>query len=422
MLDLRKILENSQEVKNKLETRGFDTKKIDELVGLGEQRSELMTKLEALQAQRNATSKKIGIAKRNKEDVTGIMEEVANIKADIESLEEHTRKVNQMVEDLLLSIPNLPSNDSPIGSDEEQNEVMETNPELGRGHVTGVKPHYEIAEELDLVDFERAVKISGTRFVAYKGYGARLVRALKDFMLDTHTEKNGYTEFVPPVIVNTKSLIGTGQLPKFSEDLFKIDKEDKWLIPTAEVPLTNIYSGEIIDLETPKSVTAYTLCFRSEAGSTGRDTRGLIRMHQFNKVELVKFIKPEDEEKEFNKLLNDAEGILKALELPYQTLSLCTGDIGFSAKRTIDLEVWMPSENKYREISSVSNFGDYQARRAMIRYKDKNNKTQYASTLNGSGIAIDRCIAAILENYQNEDGTITVPTVLQKYMGIEIIK
>ncbi|MCP4355755.1 MAG: hypothetical protein GY793_09040 [Proteobacteria bacterium] len=227
MLDLRKIIENPQEVKNKLETRGFDIQKIDELVELGEQRSELMTKLETLQAQRNATSKKIGLAKRNKEDVTGIMEEVANIKADIEAFEEKTREVNQKVEDLLLSIPNLPSNDSPVGSDEEQNEVMETHPELGRGHVTGVKPHYEIAEDLDLVDFERAVKISGTRFVAYKGYGARLVRALKDFMLDTHTEKNGYTEFVPPVIVNTKALIGTGQLPKFSEDLFKIDKEDK---------------------------------------------------------------------------------------------------------------------------------------------------------------------------------------------------
>ncbi|CAM9119845.1 serine--tRNA ligase [Mycoplasma marinum] len=422
MLDLRKILEQPEQFKNKLQNRGFEAKKIDELVALGAMRSKLITELGDFQAQRNATSKKIGLAKRNNEDTTTIMKEVTSIKESIDKLEEKTREVNEKVNKIILAIPNIPADITPIGKDEEDNEIINEYPNLGRGHVTNVKPHYEIAEELDLVDFERAVKISGTRFVAYKGLGARLVRALKDFMLDTHTEKNGYTEFVPPVIVNTKSLIGTGQLPKFADDLFKIEKEDKWLIPTAEVPLTNIYSGEILDLNKPKLITAYTLCFRSEAGSTGRDTRGLIRMHQFNKVELVKFVKQEDEEVEFAKLQENAEGILKALELPYQTLSLCTGDIGFSSKRTIDLEVWMPSENKYREISSVSNFGDYQARRAMIRYKDENKKTQYASTLNGSGIAIDRCVAAILENYQNNDGSITVPNVLVKYMGTNIIK
>ncbi len=421
MLDLREILKDPKYFKDKLSSRGFDVSIIKEIIDLGKERSIKMSQLETLQAKRNKLSKSIGEVKRNGGDETKIMNEVSQVKAEIERVESKEKEVNEKVNELILGIPNLPADVTPIGKNEDDNVLIKEYSNLGRGKVNAQKSHSDLIEELDIVDVERAVKISGTRFVAYKGAGAKLLRALKDFMLDRHIN-NGYIEFVPPVLVSTKTMTGTGQLPKFAEDLFKIEGIDKWLIPTAEVPLTNLYANEIIDLSKPISITAYTQCFRSEAGSGGKDSRGLIRTHQFNKVELVKFVKPEESWSEFEKLQEDAEGILKALELPYQTLSLCSGDIGFSATRTIDLEVWMPSENKYREISSVSHFGDFQARRAMIRYKDDNGKTKFANTLNGSGIAIDRCIAAIIENYQNSDGSITIPNALIPYMGIEVIK
>ncbi len=421
MLDLKKILNDPETIKNKLKKRNFDIKVIDSILKLGKQRSKIMTELEKLQSERNIFSKQIGKVKSQGGDVEQIMKEVSNIKVKIDQIETTEREVNQQVKKILLSIPNIPSEDIPDGKDENDNKIILINDSIGRGKVKQLKGHQEIMEELDILDVERAVKISGTRFVTYKGLGAKLMRALKDFMLDTHI-KNGYIEYTPPLIVSSETMIGTGQLPKFSEDLFKIEGTDKWLIPTAEVPLTNIYAKEIIDLSKPISITAYTQCFRSEAGSGGKDSKGIIRLHQFNKVELVKFTKNEDAQNEFKKITNNVEEILKSLELPYQLLSLCSGDIGFSANRTIDFEVWMPSENTFREISSVSNFGNFQSRRAMIRYKDEKGKIHFATTLNGSGIAIDRCIAAIIENNYNEDGSVTIPKVLVPYIGVEKIK
>ncbi|MCP4336911.1 MAG: serine--tRNA ligase [Mycoplasma sp.] len=421
MLDLKKIINNTNEYKEKLLKRNFDISVIDELVNLGNKRSKIMTELEKLQFKRNTLSKKIGEIKSKGEDVSGILSEVSEVKNEIEIIEKEEREINSEVEKIILNIPNIPSNDTPDGKDEKDNKIIETKDKLGRGKIIQNKNHQEIMQELDILEVERSVKISGTRFVSYKGVGAKLLRALKDFMLDKHIS-NGYIEYTPPVIVNTKSLIGTGQLPKFSKELFKIEGTDKWLIPTAEVPLTNIYSNEIINLDKTKKITAYTHCFRSEVGSGGKDKKGIIRLHQFNKVELVKFVKPENSQKEFEKLLKDAQSILEDLELPYQTLSLCSGDIGFSANRTIDLEVWMPSENKFKEISSVSHFGDFQARRSKIRFKDKQGKIKFVNTLNGSGIAIDRCIAAIIENNYNKDGTVTIPKVLIPYIKIEKIK
>ncbi len=420
MLNLKNVLEKTESIKEKLITRGFDVSIIDEVQKLGVLRSQQMRELELKKAEKNNISSKIGSAKRDGENVEKIMSDVSSLKSEIQELEEKTKTTNEKVKELLLMIPNIPSKETPVGQNDNDNKIIEEFDNLGRGKVEVNKPHYEIAEELDILDTERAVKISGSRFVAYKGLGSKLVRALKDFMLDQHTQ-NGYIEFTPPVLVNSSSLIGTGQLPKFADDLFKVENHDKWLIPTAEVPLTNLFSNEILDLTKTKSITAYTQCFRSEAGSGGKDNKGLIRLHQFNKVELVKITKPENAEKEFNNILADAENILQKLELPYRKVALCSGDLGFSANRTIDLEVWMPSENKYREISSISNFGDYQARRSMIRFKNESGDIEYAATLNGSGLAIDRCIAAILENYQNEDNTITIPKALEAYININKI-
>ncbi len=414
MLDLKNILNNFEEVKRQLGKRKFDLAKLEEIKEVAKKRSELMTKMQSLEAEKNNLSKQIGELKAKKENADELLIQVAKIKNRIEQIKEAENQVNIEIKDKLLLIPNLPLAAVPFGNDDSENVVIATHDKLGRGLVKGVKPHYDIAVALDIVDFERAVRMSGTRFWAYKGLGSRLVRALENFMLDTHVAK-GYTELRPPVIVNAKTMQGTGQLPKFKDDLFKLEGLDAYLIPTAEVPVTNFYQDEILDLTKPIAFTAFTPCFRAEAGSGGRDMRGLIRAHQFNKVELVKLTSQKDLEIEYQKTVEDAKAILELLELPYRELMLCSGDLGFSAQQTIDLEVWIPSESKFREISSISRFGDFQGRRAAIRYKD-GNENWPACTINGSGLSIDRTIAAILENYQNEDGTITIPKVLVKYM------
>ena len=421
MLDLKAIIKDSKMVKERLSTRGFDISLIDDILKLSEIRTDVMIKMQNLEATRNKLSKEIGILKSNGESAEHIFTEVANIKIQIDEIKEQENSVNETIREKLLYIPNLPKDDVPIGKDDSENVLINEHPTLGRGLVTNVKPHYDIAVDLDIVDFERAVKLSGSRFWAYKGAGSRLVRALENYMLDKHTSK-GYIEWRPPVIVKSNILEGTGQLPKFHEDLFKLEGKEMYLIPTAEVPLTNLHNNEIIDLTNPIAYTAFTPCFRAEAGSGGKDMRGLIRAHQFNKVELVKFVSEKDLNIEFNKTLEDAKEILEDLELPYRELMLCSGDLGFSSEKTIDLEVWIPSENRYRETSSVSSFGDYQGRRASIRYKNVDGNNQPAFTINGSGVAIDRVIASILEVYQNADGSITVPKVLIPYMQMDVIK
>ncbi|AZZ65696.1 serine--tRNA ligase [Metamycoplasma phocicerebrale] len=421
MLDLKYILKNKQEVIKKLSSRNFDHSALTRIYELGDKRNELIHNLEILQAKRNKLSEEIGIKKRNKKDVNNEMEEVNTIKSKIDKLEKETNEIITLVDDLRLQIPNIPYDDVPIGKDENDNICISEHPKLGRGLVKGVKPHYEIANELEIVDFVRAVKLAKTRFALYKNDGARLVRALENFMLDTHIA-NGYKEIMPMHLVNSAMLYGTGQLPKFAEDLFKVENEDLWLIPTAEVPVTNFHYDEILNLDKPIKYVAYTKCFRSEAGSGGKDTKGLIRQHEFHKVELVKFTKEEDGLIEWQKTVNDAKNILELLEIPYRELLLSTGDMGFGSAKTIDLELWIPSEQRYRETSSISIYKDFQAIRAKIRYRTNDNKTKYAYTINGSGLAIDRVVAAILENYQNPDGSISVPKVLIPYMQKEIIK
>ncbi len=421
MINLKDIVKNKNEIKEKLASRGFDVSVIDEIISLAVKRSELMPSLQELENKRNTLSKEVGIAKSSGQDASDILKQVADVKVEIEKIESKEIEVNKDIEKLLLTVPNIPSETTPVGKDEESNVLIKEHGELGRGKVTGVIAHHEIATKMGIVDFERSVKISGTRFWSYIGDGAKLVRALETFMLNTHVD-NGYLEIIPPLLVSTKTMQGTGQLPKFADDLFKVEGSDKWLIPTAEVPLTNFYAGEILDLNNPISLTAYTPCFRDESSSGGKDMKGLIRGFQFNKVEVVKIVKPSDVEKEFNKTYTEIKGLLEALELPHQELELCTGDLGFSAERTIDLEVWIPSENRYRETSSISSFSSFQARRASLKYKDENGKNDFASTINGSGLAIDRIMAAILENYQNADGSITIPKVLVPFMGKETIK
>ncbi|WKX02415.1 serine--tRNA ligase [Candidatus Mycoplasma mahonii] len=421
MLNIKDITNDSNKIKRKLKTRGIDTKIIDDIMVLLAKRSKLMPLLQDLENKRNILSKQIGFNKSKNEPVENILKDVALIKHSIESIKHDEIKINEDVHELLLLIPNTPSLKTPIGNSEEDNVLIKEYANLGRGKVIDVLPHYDIATKLGIIDFERSVKISGKRFWSYMGDGARLARALQTFFLDAHSN-NGYVEIVPPVIVLSKTLEGTGQLPKFKDDLFKIEGKDKWLIPTAEVPLTNFYANEILDLLSPIKLTAYTPCFRNESSSGSKDIKGIIRGFQFNKVEIVKILKSEQLEEEFKKTLNDIKSLFSQLELPYQEIELCTGDLGFSAERTTDLEVWIPSENNYRETSSVSSFGDFQGRRASLKYIDDKDKKQIASTINGSGLAIDRIIAAILENYQNKDGTITIPNVLVKYMGKNIIK
>ena len=422
MLDLKYILNNKNYIIKKLSTRNYDISNIEKIVKLIEKRNQLIFKLEKLLAKKNELSQEIGIQKRNKKNPEKLINEVNLLKEEIDQIELKADKSINKVNELVLQIPNIPYDDVPIGHSDLDNVVIKEHATLGRGLVKNVEPHYDIATKLDIIDFSRAVKLAQTRFVLYKKEGAALIRALENFMLDTHI-KNGYEEIMPPHIVNSKMLYGTGQLPKFKEDLFKLEGNDLWLIPTAEVPVTNYHYDEILDLSKPKKYVAYTKCFRSEAGSGGRDTRGIIRQHEFHKVELVKVVKQEDGMTEWEKMVNDAKNILELLEIPYREVMLSTGDIGFSSAKTIDLELWIPSEEKYRETSSISICNDFQARRAKIRYRNDEGKTTYAFTMNGSGLAIDRVMAAILENYQNNDGSISIPKVLIPYMhGLEKIE
>jgi len=416
MFSIKDILENQKYYKEGLVKRGFDISKLESVISLGTKRSKVMKETQLLEKKRNEFSKEIGILKSSGQNADKVMAEVSTIKLELEKVKEEANKINAEINNLLLDFPNIPSTNTPVG-DEKDNVVIKTYDKLGKGLIEDVKPHYELATELNIVDFDRAVKIASSRFWSYIGDGAKLVRALQSYFLDKAVA-NGFVEVNPPVLVNSKTMIGTGQLPKFEEDLFKIKDSDLWLIPTAEVPLTNFYSGEILKEE--KSLTAFTPSFRSEAGSGGKDMKGLIRAHQFNKVEVVKIIKPENGQKAFNELLEHVGALLTELELPYRSVQLASRDLGFSAVETIDFEIWLPSEKRFRETSSVSYFGDFQGRRASMRFK-VDNENVYAHTVNGSALAIDRIVASIIENYQNKDGSITVPKVLIPYMGKDVI-
>ena len=416
MLDIKMIRQNTDEIKERLATRGVKAETIDALLEKDKRRRELLVETEGLKQKRNEVSAEIANAKRNKQDATDAIKEMREVGAKIKSLDEELEEVEATVKDMASRLPNLPNPTIPVGPDESANVELR---KVGTPREFDFEPkaHWDIGEDLGILDFDRGAKVSGARFVYYKGLGARLERAVYNFMLDEHA-KEGYTEMLPPYIVNAQTMYGTGQFPKFKEDVYQVNGEDMTLIPTAEVPLTNYYRDEVIPMEKlPVYFTALTPCFRSEAGSAGRDTRGLIRMHQFNKVEMVKFSKPENSYDELEKMTQNAGNIMEKLGLPYHVITLSTGDMGFSAAMTHDLEVWMPAQNKYREISSCSNCEDFQARRAHIQYRDENGKLHFVHTLNGSGLAVGRTVAAILENYQNEDGSVTVPEVLRPYLG-----
>ncbi|MBP1047208.1 serine--tRNA ligase [Enterococcus sp. BWM-S5] len=417
MLDVKMIRQNFDDVQQKLKTRGVKEEVLVEFMRLDESRRELLVKSEELKKYRNDVSSEIAQLKRNKEDATAKINEMKEVGGNIKALDTEIADTDEQLKAIAAALPNLPHASVPVGAGEEENVELRKWSEP-RTFDFEPKPHWEVAENLDILDFERGAKVTGSRFVYYKGVGARLERALYNFMLDLHVYDHGYTEMIPPYIVNSNSMFGTGQFPKFREDGFQLEDTDFTLIPTAEVPLTNYYNGEILDgKELPIYFTALSPSFRSEAGSAGRDTRGLIRLHQFNKVEMVKFSDPANSYEELEKMTANAEEILQKLNLPYRVMALSTGDMGFSAAKTYDLEVWIPAQDVYREISSCSNCEDFQARRAMIRYRDEEDKVNYVHTLNGSGLAVGRTVAAILENYQNEDGTVTVPEVLIPYMG-----
>lgn len=417
MLDIKRIREDFEGVKKALEKRGkkYD---LESFLTLDEKRRTLLQQVEELKNKQNTTSKQVPILKKEGKDTTELMAEMKELSEKIKSLDNNVREVDEEIKTLLYSIPNTPNEKVPEGVDDTQNEEIRKWGEP-RNFSFEPKPHWDLGEQHDILDFGRAGKITGARFTVYKGLGARLERALINFMLDTHIEKHGYIEIMPPQMVNKDSMYGTGQLPKFEEDMFKISNNGYYLVPTAEVPVTNLYRDEILDgSNLTISHCAFTACFRAEAGSAGRDTRGLIRQHQFNKVELVKFTRPEKSYEELEKLTNDAENILKLLNLPYRVVRLCGGDLGFSSAMTYDIEVWLPSYNRYVEISSCSNFEDFQARRANIKFKDNiKDKATLVHTLNGSGLAIGRTVSAILENFQQEDGSIIIPDVLVPYMG-----
>ncbi|MGT2935194.1 serine--tRNA ligase [Streptococcus castoreus] len=422
MLDLKRIRTDFDAVAAKLKTRGISEDTLTQLKEFDEKRRALLVQSEELKADRNITSAAIAQAKRQKEDASQQIADMQKVSADIKVIDSQLADIDQKVTDIVTGLPNTPHDSVPVGTDEKDNvEVRRWG--IPRDFDFEVKAHWDLGENLDILDWERGAKVTGTRFLFYKNLGARLERALYNFMLDEHI-KEGYQEIITPYMVNHDSMFGTGQYPKFKEDTFELRDTNFVLIPTAEVPLTNYYRGEILDSkELPISFTAMSPSFRSEAGSAGRDTRGLIRLHQFHKVEMVKFAKPEDSYDELEKMTANAENILQKLELPYRVLALCTGDMGFSAAKTYDLEVWIPAQNTYREISSCSNTEDFQARRAQIRYRDEaDGKVKLLHTLNGSGLAVGRTVAAILENYQNQDGSVTVPEVLRPYMGdVEVI-
>ncbi len=421
MLDIKIIRENPEKVNELLKRRNPDLS-IDEVLKIDADRRKIQFEADELRAKRKNDSQKIGMMKKNGENTDAIQEEVRKLGEDIKTLEEKEAALNESQTNLLLHIPNTPDETTPVGLSEENNVIIKTVGEPTKANFE-LKAHWDICTEKNLVDFERGVKLAQSRFTLYRGMGARLERAIINFFLNLHTTEHGYEEILPPVLVNSDAMRGTGQLPKFKEDMYKCEEEDLYLIPTAEVPVTNIYAGEILtEDDLPKYMTAYTPCFRREAGSAGKDTRGLIRVHQFNKVELVKLCTPENSKDEHEKLTENAEKVLELLGLPYRRVALCTGDIGFSANKCYDLEVWMPSYNDYKEISSCSNFGDYQARRANIKYRSKETgKPEYVHTLNGSGLAVGRTFAAIVENFQQEDGSILIPEVLRPYMGVDRI-
>ena len=423
MLDIKFVREHLDEVRQMLKNR-CNPLNLDDFEGLDKKRRDLLQESEALKSQRNTVSKEISVMKKNMEDAEAKILEMRAVGAKISELDKELKDVEAQLRDIMLHIPNMPREDVPIGKDDTEN------PEVRKwGEPTKFdfepKAHWDLGTELDILDADRAAKVTGARFTFYKGLGARLERACINFMMDLHANKHGYTEMLAPYIANKASMTGTGQLPKFADDMFKLEGLDYYLVPTAEVPTTNYHRDEILDgSKLPEYYSCYTACFRAEAGSAGRDTRGLIRQHQFNKVELIKFVKPETSWHELDTMVDAAEDVLRLLELPYHVVKLCTGDMSFTSATTYDLEVWFPAQNKYREISSCSNCTDYQARRANIKFRrDAKSKPEFVHTLNGSGLAVGRTVAAILENYQQEDGSVRIPKVLVPYMGgVEVIK
>ncbi|SHK37690.1 serine--tRNA ligase [Paramaledivibacter caminithermalis] len=418
MLDIKRIRNDFDEVKKLIEKRGKGDFGLEEIIKLDEKRRKIIAEVEQMKNRQKIVSKEIPKLKKEGKDATDVLNEMKELSGKIKELDARLKDVDDEIRQTLLGIPNTPRYDTPEGNSDEDNELVRTYGEPTKFDFDK-KAHWDIGSDLGILDFERASKITGSRFTVYKGLGAKLERALINFMLDLHTGEHGFEEVLPPFMVNRDSMTGTGQLPKFEDDMFYLPSKDYFLIPTAEVPVTNLYMNEIINGDSlPIYHTAYTPCFRKEAGSAGRDTRGLIRQHQFNKVELVKFTKPEDSYKELESLVAAAEEVLKRLELPYRVVRLCGGDLGFSSAMTYDIEVWMPSYDRYLEISSCSNFEDYQARRANIRFRPElKAKPQLVHTLNGSGLAVGRTFSAILENYQREDGSVVIPKVLRPYMG-----
>ena len=418
MLDIKKIREDYEGMKASVERRGKGDFGLSNIPALDEKRREILAKVEAMKNKQNQASKEIPKLKKEGKDTTELMAEMKTLSEEIKVLDAEVKAIEEELQQTLLGVPNTPNETVPMGADDSDNVELR---KWGEPRVFDFehKAHWDIGEGLDILDFERAAKISGARFTVYKGLGARLERAVINFMLNLHTEEHGFTEILPPFMVNRAAMTGTGQLPKFEEDMFYIPQKDFFLVPTAEVPVTNLRGQEIMDeAELPVYYTAYTPCFRAEAGSAGRDTRGLIRQHQFNKVELVKFVKPETSYDELESLTAAAEEVLKRLEIPYRVVKLSTGDLGFSSAMTYDIEVWMPSYGRYVEISSCSNFESYQARRANIRFRDgAKGKPEFVHTLNGSGLAVGRTVAAILENYQQADGSVVIPEALRSYMG-----
>lgn len=421
LLDLKFIRSHQEIVKEALAKRSNDFD-LEQVLVWDEMRRSIISESEKLKNSRNTLSQEVGRLKAAKQDATELMDEVRGISRQIKEMDQELADLDERLNQELLLIPNIPHETVPVGTDEEDNVVLRVEGEPPQFSFEP-QPHWDIGENLDILDFTRGVKIAGSRFTVLKGWAAKLERAIVNFMLDLHTTEHGYTEIFPPFLVNRQTMTGTGQLPKFEEDLFLSERDDLFLIPTAEVPVTNLYSQEILPGEIlPIYHTAYTACFRAEAGAAGRDTRGLIRQHQFNKVELVKFATPEDSYLELEKLTDNAEEVLRRLGLPYRVVTLSTGDLGFSAAKTYDLEVWFPAAGGYREISSCSNFEDFQARRANIRYRpEPGARPRFVHTLNGSGLAVGRTLAAVLENYQQEDGSVVVPEALRPYMGIDVI-
>ncbi len=421
MLDIKRLRTETEEIKKALARRKEEVD-IDAVLALDEKRRALLFEAEQLKARQNEVSKEIPKMKKEGKDTAPILAEMREISDKIKAYDAETRETEEALEKMLLRIPNIPNPTVPDGDTDEDNVEIRRHGEVP-AFPFEAKAHWDLGESLGILDFSSAAKITGARFTVYRGLGARLERAIISYFLDKHTLENGYTEILPPYMVHRNSMVGTGQLPKFEEDAFKVTDTDYFLIPTAEVPVTNLYRDQILDgAQLPIKHAAYSACFRAEAGSAGRDTRGLIRQHQFNKVELVKFTRPEDSYEELEKLTRDAESVLQGLGLPYRVVKICVGDLGFTAAMKYDIEVWMPSYGRYVEISSCSNFEDFQARRASIRYRDAGGKAQHVHTLNGSGVAVGRTVAAVLENFQQSDGSVLIPEVLRPYMGVDKIE